>query len=123
MEVIPLGRWDNSTRRRRLPGNWSSLRQQVLRRDGFQCTWVDHIQGKRVRCIAKATDVDHIRAGDDHSVENLQSLCHPHHDRKTRGEGVAARKRNRAEVRKRFRRTEEKPVTEFTGMVYDKWAA
>ena len=75
-----------------------------------------------MRCIAKATDVDHIRAGDDHSVENLQSLCHPHHDRKTRGEGVAARKKNRAEVRKRFRRTEEKPVTEFTGMVYDKWA-
>lgn len=81
-----MGRWDKSNRKERLPSNWNTLRRKALERDGNQCVFTDRYG----RCTAKATDVDHIVAGDDHSLENLQSLCHYHHSVKTAFEGHEA---------------------------------
>ena len=51
----------------------------MLERCGFRCQWKDGLN----RCWAAATDVDHIEAGDNHSLDNLQGLCGPHHLTKT----------------------------------------
>jgi len=104
-----MGRWDSSNRSSRLPGNWDSIRQTVRKRDGYQCTWVDIVEGKRVRCPRPADDVDHIKPGDDHSPQNLRSLCHPHHATKTSWEGHRANAAQRSKVHKKFRRTETHP--------------
>ena len=94
----------NTTRRERLPSNWSTIRRQVLERDGNRCCWITlNLDGRPVRCTSPATDVDHIRRGDDHSLDNLQSLCNHHHLVKTQGESVAAKK----EIQQRFRRKPE----------------
>lgn len=81
--------WESSTRRSRLPADWASrIRPAVLRRDGFRCQlrYAD-------LCLGVASDVDHRRAGDDHSLENLQAACAPCHRRKSALEGAAARPR------------------------------
>lgn len=91
-------RWDNSDRVSRLPGNWASLRLATLRRDHYLC------QG----CGAPATEVDHVIPGDDHSLENLQSLCTPCHAAKTRREGVAAQRARRAYLKRITTRPPEK---------------
>ena len=80
--------WVGSTRRRRLPPDWPAIRSRVLKRDGHACRWV--LDGGRL-CGAPASDVDHVRRGDDHRDENLRSLCTYHHRRKTGQEGNAAR--------------------------------
>lgn len=80
-------RWASSNRRARLPKDWPRIRARILERDGHQCTWIEG----RTRCVAVATDVDHIRNNDDHRDSNLQSLCGPHHRIKSSREGVAAR--------------------------------
>lgn len=79
--------WAGSTRRNRLPGNWRTLRTQVLERDGHQCVAI--INGQR--CTAEATDVDHIIPSGSDALENLQSMCHPHHVQKTNREKAHAR--------------------------------
>ncbi len=80
------GSWAGSDRRRRLPGNWESeLRPAVLRRDGHRC------QVRLERCTGLASEVDHVRAGDDHSLINLQAACGPCHRMKSSREGSAAR--------------------------------
>lgn len=78
--------WDGSNRRARLPSNWGKLRAQVLERDGHRCRWPTE-QQPGTRCGAAATEVDHIKAGDDHSLDNLQALCRWHHQRKSSSEG------------------------------------
>lgn len=61
------GRWAGSSRRDRLPADWPKIRNKVLKRDGRVC----HI------CHAPGADgVDHIVAGDDHSLENLAAIHH-----------------------------------------------
>jgi len=45
------------------------------------------------RCTDKGTDVDHIKPGDDHSLDNLQLLCKWHHNKKSSREGNKARPR------------------------------
>lgn len=82
--------WETSNRKERLPRNWNALRMRVLRRDGFKCQ----------ECGSRASEVDHIRPGDDHSLSNLQSLCSDCHSKKSSQEGVNQRRRNR-ELRKR----------------------
>lgn len=75
-----------------LPADWPTLRRAALDRDGHRCTWVEHGQ----RCAAPATDVDHTGDPDDHRLAMLRSLCSPHHDARTAGQGVAERARLRA---------------------------
>lgn len=82
--------WAGSDRRDRLPADWQEIRAQVLARDGWMC------QLRFVaRCTGTATDADHIMAGDDHRLENLQAACRPCHAHKSALEGAAARPRER----------------------------
>ena len=50
-----------------------------------------------VLCPDEGTEVDHIVAGDNHDLTNLQLLCKACHAWKTRGEAVVG---NRARQRK-----------------------
>jgi len=92
--------WRGSTRKGRLPVDWPRLRQIVLKECGQRCEWVED----GVRCNLPATDVDHIKPGDDHSRRNLQGLCQDHHKAKSSAEGNAAQARLRA-----LRRLPEEP--------------
>ena len=78
--------WESSTRRAELPKDWNARRRRVLKRDGGRCTWT--IDG--VRCPAKATDVHHAVAKDDHRLAALVSLCAEHHDLITKRQAAAA---------------------------------
>lgn len=86
--------WATSTRASRLPHNWAAIRQAVLTKAGHQCQATHH----HPRCTGQATDVDHIIAGDNHSLANLQALSKPCHDAKTRLE-AAQRNTQRREQR------------------------
>lgn len=50
--------------------------------------------------------MDHIKAGDDHSDSNLQSLCREHHKAKTNREAhlafMAQRREQRARIEREF---------------------
>lgn len=103
-----MGRWDNSSRRKSLPADWSKLRQQVFQRDGTVCTWLIYSSDEEPRqCTRRATDVDHIKRGDDHSLENLRGLCHFHHNIKTQAEGLEARQKRWTEIHSRYRKQDE----------------
>jgi 5-methylcytosine-specific restriction endonuclease McrA len=67
----------------------------VLRRDRYTC----QLQYDDC-CIGKATQADHIKAGDDHSMSNLQAVCVPCHARKSALEGAAARAAKRADLKR-----------------------
>lgn len=75
-----------SARTTPLPNRWGAIRLGILRRDGFVCTWI-HLGA---RCQAAATDVDHIDDPNDHSPENLRSLCGPHHRARSAAQGGRA---------------------------------
>ncbi|TRX43739.1 HNH endonuclease [Corynebacterium guaraldiae] len=92
--------WSTSDRRKRLPSDWSRRRLEVLRRDQHQC------RAKGPGCKGRATEVDHILRGDDHSLNNLQALCSVCHRRKTLSEAQAASARRRS---RRFRSIESHP--------------
>lgn len=91
-------RWQNSTRRSRLPENWRDIRITVLNRDQYACQWRMTAGGI---CGQYTTDVDHITPGDDHRLSNLQALCSWHHARKSAQEGheaQAAKKKARLDA-------------------------
>ncbi|MGW5122983.1 HNH endonuclease [Streptomyces sp. NPDC004069] len=69
------------------PRGWKALRAQVLARDDHQCTWIDDGQ----RCTTEGTDVDHIGDPEDHSTNNLRTLCEYHHRKRTALQARAAR--------------------------------
>ncbi|MFF9525343.1 HNH endonuclease [Streptomyces achromogenes] len=79
--------WQGSTRKSRLPKDWPRIRARVLRRDKGVCQAV-FSDGRR--CEQPANQVDHVKAGDDHSLANLQALCAWCHARKSAQEGGAA---------------------------------
>lgn len=97
--------WTTSTRRQRLPSNWNKLRQQVLRNNNNKCAGLPHPMGSPTQvaggiptptgrwhaagCNRQATDVDHITAGDNHSIDNLQPLSRACHHAKTTAETLA----------------------------------
>ena len=60
--------WQGSKRRSRLPPDWATRRLIVFKRDGGIC----YLCGE-----PGADTIDHIKQGDDHSLENLA----PVHDR------------------------------------------
>lgn len=78
-----------SKRRAELPGDWTTRRVRVLRRDGYACQARDST-GRA--CGAPANQVDHVVRGSNHELDNLQSLCRWHHARKSSEEGNAARR-------------------------------
>lgn len=57
--------WQGSTRKQRLPSDWSTRRLVVLKRDKGICYVC---QGPN------ADTVDHVIAGDDHSLNNLKAI-------------------------------------------------
>lgn len=97
--------WEGSNRKARLPSDWTSIRRRILRRDKRQCQ--ARLPFSRELCLAVATEVDHIQAGDDHRDDNLRAICSECHARKSSNEGVQARTRRRGEIHARFRRPAE----------------
>lgn len=84
-----------SARRERLPDDWEvNYRRPVLKRDRGVC----QIRGPH--CLVRATHVDHIHRGDDHSLGNLQSACKRCHAPKSSAEGVQERAKRRAQGRR-----------------------
>jgi len=57
--------WVGSTRKARLPPDWSTRRLVVLKRDNGICYLCNE---------AGADTVDHVVAGDDHSLQNLRAV-------------------------------------------------
>ena len=82
--------WNTSTRRERLPSNWSELRGIVMQNALYRC---QATMKDGSRCTDKGTDVDHIEPGDNHDLSNLQLLCKWHHNKKSSQEGNKARPR------------------------------
>lgn len=78
--------WQSSDRKSRLPDNWAQLRARVFARDRGRCQWLE--DGRM--CGARATDCDHIEAGDNHDLTNLRALCAAHHAVKSSSEGGRA---------------------------------
>lgn len=93
-------RWKNSDRKQRLPVDWQRRRKEVLRRDSNRC------QLRWLGCEVEAKEVDHIVAGDNHDLENLQAVCSSCHGKKSSSEGFRALQRLR---KKRFRQVEKHP--------------
>lgn len=97
--------WEGSTRKARLPKEWHAQRARILRVHGRIC----HLCGG-----PGADTVDHVRAGDDHSDENLRPVhdrVAPHcHRRKSSSEGgQAAATARKARAASRFRAPEQHP--------------
>ena len=103
--------WTTSNRRQRLPTNWNKLRNKVLAKANYKCAGLDPdttpppssreaVEGchrwHHPACDMRATDVDHIDAGDNHEISNLQALSHACHTAKTAHENAAAKARIRA---------------------------
>lgn len=88
--------WRGSTRKGRLPVDWPRLRKVVLERSDYHCEWVE--DGRP--CFTRATDVDHIVAGDLNTLDNLQSLCRKHHLQKTGREARAVQEKLKALARR-----------------------
>ena len=78
----PREAWAGSKRRDELPRNWAKIRKQVKTRDKWRCV----ICGGRDRL-----EVDHLGDPHDHRPDNLQTLCHDCHQRKTQGQARRAR--------------------------------
>src|SRR5687767_7524591 len=71
---------------------WRALRAQALERDGHQCVCI--MDG--ARCPAVAVEVDHVipvHKGGMSVLDNLASLCAPHHREKTQREAAEASRR------------------------------
>jgi len=89
-----LPAWQGSTRRARYPSDWNTRRLIVLKRDKGICYIC---QGPN------ADAVDHLIAGDDHSLNNLKAIhdhVPPHcHRQKSTQEGIAAKAANKIKPR------------------------
>ena len=94
--------WDTSDRRQRLPKDWQAIRAAVRRRADNKCEAENH----EPDCDGTGTDADHIKQGDNHSLNNLQWLSGPCHKAKTKAENAA---RNKANAQLRRRPQEQHP--------------
>lgn len=102
--------WESSTRSKRLPSDWTKRRKVVLRRDGYQCTVM---VSENERCPTYADEVDHVVRGDNHSYDNLASICKYHHGLKTQVEAKEAAKVAREE----FKAQHGRPTVPHPGLV------
>jgi 5-methylcytosine-specific restriction endonuclease McrA len=100
--------WSGSSRRRRLPKDWSRIRKRILNRDQHRCRHVRYDTGRP--CGEYATEVDHIIPDDNDADSNLQALCTYHHGQKSGREGAEAKARERRKHERRLRRTEVHPA-------------
>lgn len=91
--------WASSDRRSELPPDWDRLRRETLERDSYRCVWPGRWKPLPQRCNRPATDVDHVRRGNDHSARNRQSLCHGHHAAKTARESAEVRAEQQAKLK------------------------
>ncbi|AER26478.1 HNH endonuclease [Mycobacterium phage Saintus] len=82
--------WLTSARRFDLPPDWEVRRQEVLDDANGVC----EIRGPG--CLGWATEVDHIRRGNDHGRRNLQAACSTCHGKKSSAEGNARKRQLRA---------------------------
>ncbi|QJD50208.1 HNH endonuclease [Mycobacterium phage Iwokeuplikedis] len=83
--------WAGSDRRQELPPDWElNYRLPVL----SAARWLCQINGPG--CVRAATDVDHIKRGNDHSRSNLRAACRVCHGKKSSAEGVARRRELKA---------------------------
>lgn len=88
--------WSTSNRRQRLPKDWPTIRARVIADAHGQCQASQHAPD----CDHRATDVDHIIPGDNHTRANLQALSAACHRAKTAHES-AQRNQQRAAMRRR----------------------
>lgn len=75
-----------------VPGDWKSRRARVIRRAGNQC--------EACGTSGVKLEVDHIvnvAEGGTHALTNLQALCRPCHQAKTRAEQQRGHDRRKAE--------------------------
>lgn len=102
--------WEHSSRRSRLPGNWKSIREKVFRLKGRKC----YVVYAGEPCHREATDIDHVVAGDNHDIDNLQPICRFHHALKSSREGNEAfrkmKRASRMRVEREFSNREVRPV-------------
>lgn len=83
--------WSSSNRRQELPPDWEeNYRLPTLREAKGMC------QIRLPGCLGKATEVDHIRRGNDHSRGNRRAACSFCHGKKSSAEGVAQRRKLKA---------------------------
>lgn len=83
--------WASSDRGQRLSSRpWERLRKHVLARDPL-CQ-----DGRTCNGEALSVEVDHIVAGDNHDLENLQAICKDCHKAKTQEEAHHARTNRRS---------------------------
>lgn len=76
---------------RRLPPDWKKRVKATRERDGHRCV---AILTNGTRCPATTNlECDHIGDPDDHSLDNLRTLCVDHHRIHTHAQSRAARPR------------------------------
>lgn len=64
-----------------LPKGWYVIKKRIKERDAYRCTW---IRSDGNRCYnTTELEVDHIGDPDDHSDDNLRTLCKGHHASRT----------------------------------------
>ena len=97
--------WGSSDRRLRLPQDWAQRRAAVKARANGRCEAKLHAKG----CNGVGTDCDHIVAGDNHDLSNLQWLSYACHKAKTARES--------AERNGRYKRLRRHPNERHPGMI------
>lgn len=76
--------WQRRTPAQPLPSDWPRTKARILQRDYHRCQYVRYDTGRR--CLAQATEVDHIIERADGGTDddtNLRAICEWHHARKT----------------------------------------
>ena len=72
--------WQRSNRQ--MPPGWDAIRAKVKRRAKGQCQCTGCLLHPDT-CTSPGSDCDHIEGRDNHSLSNLQWLCHQCHAVKT----------------------------------------
>lgn len=82
--------WSNSTRRSRLPSDWTKRVAATKGRAAGMCEGIS-LNGEQrwhvANCDGIGSECDHDKRGDDHTLANLRWLSTPCHRHKTQHEG------------------------------------